>query len=317
MKIKKEFAILFFIIAVLVFYIYSEKGEKTHYEMPAIEQIQVDDISKINIRKKESEISVMKDNDRWLISDKKYQADNTIIEDMLNKISGLTLTALASESKNYSLYDLDEKNRIDVEVYSGDSLLRKINIGKPASSYRHTFIMLDDDPRVFHAEGNIKNVFDKKVPDLRDKKVMAISDDIAELVLKKGNEEIKIMRSEDPVSVNVTEKEKEEAKPVEAGPKWITSEGQAVKEGEVDEMVHTLSNFLCDEYIEDKTKDDFKSPIFTATLKGVNTYSISLFAKKDNQHPAVSSESAYPFLISESKAKKIMKDLGSLLEEVK
>lgn len=44
------------------------------------------------------------------------------------------------------------------------------------------------------------------------------------------------------------------------------------------------------------------------------TYSISFFEKEDNKHTAVSSESEYPFLISDWKAKKIMKDLKTLTE---
>jgi len=83
----------------------------------------------------------------------------------------------------------------------------------------------------------------------------------------------------------------------------------------VDEIVSTLSNLECDEFIENKNKDDYKSPLYTLTLKGINTYSISLFEKKDNKHPAVSSQSDYPFLLSEWKAKRIMKDLSSFTEE--
>jgi hypothetical protein len=315
MKIKKEYAVLFFIITVLVFYIYSEKGEKTHYELPEIKQIEEDSISELIIRSKESEIVIARDNDRWLVGDKKYPADKKIIESMLKNISGLTLTALASESKNYSMYELDEKNIIEVEAYKGDHVLRKIGIGKPASSHRHTFVMLDNDHRVFHAEGNIKNDFNKKVSDLRDKRVMTIVGDIAELMLKKGNEEITIVRAEAPVSVDVTEKEEEQAKPVQAGPKWVIAEGTAVKDSEIDGIINALSNFLSDEFIEDRVKDDFKSPVFTAILKGADTYTISFFEKEDSQYPAVSSESDYPFFVSERKAHVIMKDLESLLQE--
>ncbi len=317
MKGKKELAILFFIIAVLVYYIFSEKSEKTHYELPDVEKIIKDDISKLNIRKKDSEIALIKENDRWLISEKKYPADNTLVDKMLEDITGLKLTALASESKKYAIYELDKKDRIQVEAYKGDSLLRKMSIGKPASSYRHTFVMLDDDHRVFHSEGNIKSDFDKTISELRDKKVMAFQDDITELTLKKDKEEITILRGVAPVPVEVTKKGEEEQKPQEAGPKWTTVDGKAVKENEVDGIINTLSDFRCDEFIEDKTKEDFKSPVFQATLKGVNIYSISIFEEKDSKYPAISSENNYPFLISEWKANKIMNDLESLVEEGK
>jgi hypothetical protein len=315
-KGKKEFAILLFIIAVLAFYIFSEKGEKTHYKLPDFEKLQTDDISKLRIKKHDSEIELIREGDKWLAGPGKYAADNTVIDKMLEEISGLTLTALASESKKYAIYELDEKNKIKVEAYKDDSLLRGISVGKPASSYRHTFVMIDDDHRVFHAEGNIKSDFNKTISDLRDKTVMAFTDDITEIILKKGREEMTVVKATAPVSVDVTREQskEEEQKTEEPGPKWTTADGKKVKENEVDGIVNTLSNLLCDEFIEDRTKDDFKSPIFTATLKGVNTYMIFLFEKKDNQYPAISSESEYPFLISEWKADEIMKDFGSLVE---
>ncbi|NOZ69878.1 MAG: DUF4340 domain-containing protein, partial [Deferribacteres bacterium] len=148
MKSKKEIAILFFIIAVLVFYITSQKEEKTHYKLPEAPEIATDDITRITIKKKGSETVLVKEGDRWLVGEKRYPADEKKVKDMLKGISGLTLTALASESKNYAVYELDDKNRIEVSAYKGDRLLRRLNIGKPASSYRFTFVMLDDDPRV-------------------------------------------------------------------------------------------------------------------------------------------------------------------------
>ena len=315
MKGKKELAILFFLITVLAFYISSQKDEKTHYELPDIKEIQAGDISKISIKKKDSEIVLVRESDKWLISDKKYPADNTLVENMLNAISGLTLTALASESKNYAMYELDDKNRVSVEAFKGDSLLRKINIGKNTPTHHQTFVMIDDNHRVYHSKGTIRREFDRTLNELRDKKVMSFSDDISEIVLKKEKEEMTIIRAAAPLSVDVSETGKDPHAPEEEVQKWTTAGSKSVKDSEVDEMIKTLSALQCDDFMEDKTKEDFKSPIFTATLKGLDTYTISLFEKKDEQYPAVYSGSEYPFLLSEWKAKKIMKDFEELLVE--
>ena len=53
MKGKKEIAILFFLIVVLVFYISSRKGEKTHYKLPEPGQMQKDEITKRSIKMKD------------------------------------------------------------------------------------------------------------------------------------------------------------------------------------------------------------------------------------------------------------------------
>ncbi|GBD97727.1 MAG TPA: DUF4340 domain-containing protein [Nitrospirae bacterium] len=315
MKGKKDIAILFFVIAVLVFYISSQKSEKTNYELPDIRKIQTGDITKISLKKKGSGIVLARENDKWLINDRKYPADNAVIENMLNAISDLTLTALASESGNYAIYELDREKRIEVEAYKGSDLLRKINVGKITTTYNQTFVMLDNDPRVYHASGALRREFDRTVSELRDKKVMAFNkDDITEVVLKKGKDEITIIRATAPVSVDVPEQKGKKEKPGSV-PEWTTSDGKTVKKDVVNGIINILSGFLCDEFIEDKTKEDFKAPVFTVVLKGINTYTISFFEKRENRYPAVSSESEYPFLVSEWKANKIMKKPGSLIEK--
>jgi hypothetical protein len=315
-KIKKEYAILFFIIAVLVYYISSERGDRTHYQLPEVKKIQKADISKINIRKNGSDVVLIRQGDGWLIGQNRYPASDSRVEKIIDGITGLKLTAMVSESKNYPLYELDKAHRIEVEAYSGDRSLLKVEIGKPASSYRHTFVLLGDDYRVYHADGNLRNEFNKTVSDLRDKVVMKFSDKIMELTLKKGDDTLMIERETAPVSVDTPSQE--EGKPEKPGPAgWIIPGGKPVKQKEVDELVGTLSNLECDAFIEGKGKDDFTSPVYTVTLKGADTYSLSLFQKKDNQFPAVSSQSDYPFLLSEWKAGRIMKDLNGLMEEKK
>lgn len=316
MKIKKEYALLFFIIALLVYYISSERSDRTHYRLPEVGKIQKADISKINIKKKDSDVVLIREGDGWLVGPDRYPASDSGVGKIINNITGLKLTAMVSESKNYPLYELDEEHGIEVEAYREDESVLKFMVGKPASSYRHTFVRLDDDHRVYHADGNLKNEFNKTVSDLRDRKVMSISDDIVEITLTKGDDTLTIVKETAPVSADdITEKqgEPEQAEPA----KWIIPGGNPVKQKEVDEIISALSNLDCDNFIEDKIKDDYKSPVYTITLKGAGTYSLSLFEKKDNQHPAVSSQSDYPFVLSEWKAGKIMKDLDGLTEEEK
>jgi hypothetical protein len=311
----KEIAILFFLIVVLAFYIFSEKGEKTHYELPEITQLQSNDISKIEIRKKGSEIVLLRENDKWLLGSGKYPADEQKVDKMIVFMSGLKLDALASEKKNYLMYELDDEKRIDVSVFKGDDLLRKISIGKPASSYRHTFVTVDDDDRVFHSAGNFRSDFDKTVSDFRDKTVMVLDEEITELVLKKGDDQMKFTRRQAPLSVEVTDEKSEGQEADETGPAWISSDGKAVKAEEIQDIIDLLTNLQCESFIEGKGKEDFQSPIFIATLKGLNTYSISLFDKTDGHYAAIASTSDYPFLISSWKANKIMKDFKGLTVE--
>jgi hypothetical protein len=119
MKIKKEYVVLFFVIAVLVYYISSKRSDRTHYELPEVRKIQKADISKISIRKKDSDVVLIREGDGWLVGPNRYLASDSGVEKIINGISGLKLTAMVSESKNYPLYELDEEHVIEVEAYRG------------------------------------------------------------------------------------------------------------------------------------------------------------------------------------------------------
>ena len=161
MKSKKEIAILFFLIAVLAFYISSKKSDKTHYELPEVRGISKTEITKISIIKQGSEIVLNKEGGDWVVGDKKYPADSSLVDKIIDTISDLTVTALASESKNYVIYELDEKGSVQVELYQGNERARKITLGKNTPTHQQTFVMLDDDHRVYHSKGAIRQDLDR------------------------------------------------------------------------------------------------------------------------------------------------------------
>lgn len=316
MKAKVEYIIPILIIIAVSIYLFVQKSGKTHYTLPDIQKIEKNDISKLTVKKGDSNIVLVKENDKWFVGPKQFLADRTSVDQMLESIGSLTLSALVSESKNYFIYDLDEENRIEVEAYQKDKVLRRINIGKPALSHRHTFVKLDNDHRVYHCQGNITNLFTKTISELRNKEVMSIDEEITELTLKKAKAEITVRKRFIPPSADIqTAKDKQEKESIEPQTKWMTDKDIPVKETEIGEIVTTLSKLRCDSFIEDKKKEDFVSPNYTISLKGIKTYTISIFDKTENRYSAISSQSKYPFYIDEWKVKKIMKELDSLKEE--
>lgn len=297
MKIKREYIILAAIIAVLSIYLLMKRNSNMHYSLPELEKIDKKDITKFVIKKADSEITLLKKGDRWVISPQNFPANSEIAGKMEDEIGSLTITDLVSESKNDVLYDLNKEKRIEVSAYKGDQILRKVEIGKLASSYRHTFLKVENDSRVFHAQGDLANIFNKTASDLRDKTVMAF----------KGEEITEISMTKSGKKVSMSKK---------TG-KWETDKGESANEEEVGEIIKTLSDLTCDSFIEGKTKNDFKNHVFSISLSlsGVKEYSVSLFEKTDSKHPAISSETEYPFYISEWSAERFMKELKTLTAE--
>ncbi|MBW2563516.1 MAG: DUF4340 domain-containing protein, partial [Deltaproteobacteria bacterium] len=191
MKIKKEYIILAVIIAALLLYLSQRKTDRTLYKLPDVPEISNSNITKIEINKNSTPIILSKEGDLWTIGPKKYPADTLKVKNMLDVMGKLTLTALVSESKSYNRYNLDDDNKITVKAFDKDKLKLEFDIGKAASSFRHTFVKIAGDERVFHARGSFREKFDKTVDDLRDKTVLAFKiNEIRELHISKGKNEM-------------------------------------------------------------------------------------------------------------------------------
>jgi hypothetical protein len=256
---------------------------------------------------------VNKKDENWYIGPEEYPADTGKIKDMLTALENLTLTALVSESKNYNLYDLGGDKKINVKAWQGENLKRDVDLGKTASSFRHTFIKPAGDERVFHARGNLRNNFDLSLDDLRDKLVLALTPaDIQQFEVVQNQQPLVLNKAQAPVVVGNEQTDKQaEAAPAKNQPVWQTADGRPVDEAVVKQILDTVSNLRCQKFINDRSKDDFTSPLFTLRMKGGREYSLSIFGKiaeKDTAYPAVSSGSNYAFLLSENQVDRLMKD---------
>lgn len=320
MKVKKEYSILVVIIVALVLYLVFREQEKTHYRLPKLPRVAGTEISKIEISKPEGSIILSKRDNTWFIDPKGYSADSRKIKDMLGTIEEFTLTALVSESKNYSRYHLGNDKKISVRAWAGNKLKREFEVGKPAPSFRHTFVKLAGDDRVYHARDNFRGKFDQTMEDLWDRTVLSFErTEIEGIQITKGEQSILFSRKEIPVEVSPGQKSDAESPPP---PKpeilWQSADGKKGDESTINRLLTTLSNLRCEKYLEGRNKNDFKDPIYSLKLKGAQEYSLSIFAKPNTEaksYPTTSSQSDFPFLLSDGQAKGIMKNPDEMLEK--
>lgn len=322
MKIKKEYIILAVIIVALLLYLSQRSTDRTLYQLPEMPEISNSDLSKIELTKNTTLVVLSKEDGKWTIGLKKYPADELKIKNMLDVIGKLSLTALVSQSKSYNRYHLDEDNKIKVKAFDKDKLRREFDIGKAAASFRHTFVKISGDERVFHARGSFRGNFDKTVEDLRDKTVLSFKiNEIREIHISKGKHKMVFNLTQPPKEVKQTEKSNT------ASPKtepikmlWQTTAGKNASSTKINRLLTTLSDLSCEEYISGQDKDEWKDPIFTLILKGSKEYKLSIFEKlnKDKKdYPAISSENSYVFNLSSAEAENIMEDPEELLEKKK
>lgn len=320
MKLKKEYLILLLIIVALSVYLFMRKEDRTLYELPVLPEISKKDISKIEITKGETAIVLNKKDDQWYIGSQQYPADKDKINEILDVCERLTLTALVSESENYSRYDLTNEKKLNVKAWQNDTLKRNFDVGKAAPSFRHTFVKLADDDRVFHARDNFRNKFDQSVDNLREKTVLSFQiADINQVQITKDQQSLILTRTpiaEDETPQKTDQPEASTSPPIKT--EWQSADGKMADKSGLNRLLSSLSNLRCDKFIDDRKKEDFTAPLYKVQLKGVRDYNLSIFAKvkdDDPSYPAISSENDYPFLLSKATAESIMQDPDKLLEK--
>lgn len=348
-SIKKEYIILGAIIVILLGYLLFQSRDKVHYKVPVLDTVKNEDIDKVEIKKSNETITLVKKDSQWLIHPQGYPTDADKVDRIMNTITQLTLTDLVSKSKNYTLYDLTKEKAIHVKVFNKDAELRDFEIGKVASTYGHTFVKIKDNPNVYYARESFRAHFDTKVSDLRDKVVMKLdSNEISEVTIEKEGQTYVFAKNVKPIEPPAIELDKAEDKkegekkegvdkPEAVEPPkpeeqitWLLPDGNKGKKSQIDSLINQLTNLSCQEYIEDKTKEDLttQAPIYTLKLKGSKDYIITFFPKPETKegeetpsggekYPVISSENAYPFLLSSWKAEQIMKKPEDLMEEEK
>ncbi len=318
MKLKKEYLILAAVMVALILYLTLHRSNRTHYTLPEISSIPGKQISKIAFEKAGGTVVLNKKDNTWYIGPKAYPADSDKVQDILNVIVNLKVTALVSESKNYVRYDLNPDKKIHVKAWQGESLVREFDIGKAAATFQHTFVKLAENPNVYHARGDFRQKFHGTVEDLRDKTVLSF--------VQKDLREIKIIGDKKTVALHLKQGVEADGKNKDAAAKtgkssepqtpWVDANNKKVDAVKVARLLGFLNRLECEAYMDDSKKNDFKDTVYAVTLQGAKDYTLSIFAKENKDektYPAVSSENDSPFLLSDTQ----IDSLKSHMDEIK
>ena len=318
MKAKKEYLILVLVIVALAAYLVLRKTDRTHYRLPELEAVPAVDITRIDIIGPTSTVVLNKSADKWGVADAAYPADEGKVQQMLDAIGGLTLTALVSEAESYDRYDLSDDKKIAVKAWAGDTLKRDFELGKAASSFKHTFVKIAGDRRVYHAQDNLRFNFDQTVDSLRDKTVLTFEiKDIREMAIAADGRTSVLRRREPEASPDGSgsgaQKDPKGAAPADAQPAWQGENGEDLDAAKVDRLLSTLNGMECDAYIYGRDKGDLKDPVYTLGLKGTTDHVLQIFSRSEpatGNYPAVSSQNPYPFELTPHRAEDIMNTLA-------
>ncbi len=303
MKVKKEYAILAVVIVALGLYLFFRNTDRTTYTLPELPAVKTQDLTKIEIGKGDQTVVLTRQDDGWMVAPGDYPADSALVDRMLDALADLKVTALVSETQNYTRYELDENQQIRVTAYQDDKAVRSFRIGKAADTLRHTYITLSENPNVYHAQGNFRQDFDHSVDELRDKTVLAFKkEDVTEYSITTEGKTVTITKTTTtpaPEGDNAaTDTAPENATDIE----WKTADGQPVANDAVQRLLAELSGLKCRTYLTDRAKTDFADPTFLIRINGASESVLEIFDPADDaatEVPARSSLRQDPFTLSD------------------
>jgi Domain of unknown function (DUF4340) len=303
MKVKKEYAILAVVIVALGLYLFFRNTDRTTYTLPELPAVKTQDLTKIEIGKGDQTVVLTRKDDGWMVAPGDYPADGTLVDRMRDALADLKVTALVSETQNYTRYELDENQQIRVTAYQDDKAVRSFNIGKAAGTLRHTHITLSKDPNVYHARGNFRQDFDQSVDSLRDKAILAFKKDaITDFSITTADKTVTVKKTDialPPKSDNAAaETAPENATAVE----WKTDEGQTVANDAVQRLLGALSGLKCRAYLTDQAKTDYTDPTFLIRINGSAESILEIFDPEEESATEVPARSTLrndPFTLSD------------------
>ncbi len=321
MSIKKEYIFLLAIIIGASLYLYVKDTDRINYQLPELAKLNPAEMDTIEISRPGQDMLVLKKQaGRWRIQPEGYIADEEPVGKMLTAASALTVSTLVATSTDDDRYGLSPETAIAVCIKGeGDAVARRIVIGKKTTSHNHTFVKIDDDPGVYHADGRLEREFDTSVSSLRDKTVLAFTaDDIRSISIVNRGKAIALEKRSASADQSVDPPGDGPTAGTDFQPEmvWVTARGEAADNEAVAVLLEDLSVLQCQKFLPESAKDDLTAPVYTITVSGTDEHALSLFpANTDDDaedYRGVSSYAASPFVLTENTAADVMKTPADL-----
>jgi len=123
----------------------------------------------------EENYTIVFENDTCYVGAKKYPANETAVDGMVEAISSIKVldkVAVANNDAALARYELNEGKCTTVVAKKGDKVLRTLVIGKDSTTGSQGYILLDGGKDVYLATGNLSGSLKKTVNELRSRGVL-------------------------------------------------------------------------------------------------------------------------------------------------
>lgn len=240
-----------------------------------------------------------KEGNNWFVSEKNYPADNDFTESMVKKVRELKLLDIISEKGYTEKYNLDENNRVHVQVKMNGETLRDLYLGKEGSTRNHIYVMVDDYPGIYLASGIMAQDFTRKVDELRDKVIADIKrENIESITVRYRGRYYSFYQK-----LSGSSSDKNSEGPVAEERKWYCRGygNREVAPERINSMLSAFGSLRADTFPEGvNSKSTGRAIAVVKVRTGGRDVELNIYGKaEDNGYYAKSSESPYVFTIGE------------------
>jgi len=276
-----------------------EKFEKIESEGPIDRIVVTISNDEVTIKREDKERFVMSKPTGARADKYKVRQILELFKDGLRSVVGTKV-----EGQDLKAFGLDEKNKVVLKLYQGNSLFTAVEIGsvqKPVGEYGEgdTFVRLIDSPIAYRIIGkDMRRPFEEGIKGLREKKVFDFeSDDVSRVVIRNPqaaepeSREIVLVASARSLSEAGTDEKKEG----ESGEKkekkekdWRIEKPDGYRAGDIKSFVSSIAHIWAQDYVDELpegvsigensvrvelTLDDGRNVVFSVSeVTGDNAY---------------------------------------------
>lgn len=255
-----------------------------------------DDFDTILIKNGGNSVSLSKAGSGWVVGDKKYAANESTADGMVNAVKSVSILNTVGKAGNEAeeeRYELNDGKAITVTASKDGKTLRTLRIGKAASTGSQTYVTIDNEKDICLVSGNLHDTFGKTADDIRSKIVYkADKDQLSNIAETVNGVTLTVAKSGTPAV-------------------WSAADGTpAVDNEKAGNWADSLYSVSADSWLDDSFVLPEKPESVTVITAGTQKITLTVYKTgkdKDVKYYGTCSETPYKFELSSYAAGKYMK----------
>ena len=272
----------------------------------------------IKIRNENGELVMRRNGNTWRVNEPfDYQANQSYVQTLLEKMAGLRIETLVSKSEDkYPQYELDDLAAKYIEIGTEGSVIDKFYCGKISDNYTHTYMRKADTKWIYLIDGTPRSTLSRKPDQWRDKKILELDKTLIKRVLLEfPDKTIELVR-------NISSQQ-EDTTLVAADTSWmaISEEVEPFEPEEkvMNRILNTLRRMNATDFIDavTDTVPDFSNPDFAVSvfLEGNRQERIEFIPKVDAENRWIArknGDNTTVFIVYKNSINNLKKDIDAL-----